>query len=35
VDEAHAVGVYGQYGDGLAGEVFVSINTAGKAMWVA
>jgi 8-amino-7-oxononanoate synthase len=35
VDEAHAVGVYGEHGGGLAGEVFVSINTAGKAMGVA
>jgi 8-amino-7-oxononanoate synthase len=35
VDEAHAVGVYGATGRGLAGEVFVSINTAGKAMGVA
>ena len=35
VDEAHAVGVYGEGGRGLAGEVFVSINTAGKAMGVS
>ncbi len=34
VDEAHAVGVYGEHGEGLAGEVFLSINTAGKAMGV-
>ncbi len=34
VDEAHAVGVYGERGQGLAGEVFLSINTAGKAMGV-
>lgn len=35
VDEAHAIGVYGERGRGLAGEVFVSINTAGKAMGVS
>jgi len=35
VDEAHAVGVYGECGRGLAGDVFVSINTAGKAMGVS
>jgi len=35
VDEAHAVGVYGDHGQGLAGEVFLSINTAGKAMGVS
>ena len=35
VDEAHAVGVYGECGRGLAGEVFVSINTAGKALGVS
>jgi 8-amino-7-oxononanoate synthase len=35
VDEAHAVGVYGEGGRGLAGDVFVSINTAGKALGVS
>jgi 8-amino-7-oxononanoate synthase len=40
VDEAHAVGVYGATGSGLidgqmSGEVFVSINTAGKALGVS
>ena len=41
VDEAHAVGVYGERGSGLieargiADDVFVSINTAGKALGVA
>ncbi len=35
VDEAHAVGVYGAHGQGSAGEVFLSINTAGKAMGVS
>ena len=35
VDEAHAIGVYGAQGRGLAGDVFASINTAGKAMGVS
>lgn len=41
VDEAHAVGIYGERGSGLIEEmgvdarVFVSINTAGKALGVA
>src|SRR5262249_30835752 len=41
VDEAHAVGIYGDRGSGLIEEtevgesVFVSINTAGKALGVA
>ncbi|MEP7353365.1 MAG: 8-amino-7-oxononanoate synthase [Acidobacteriota bacterium] len=41
VDEAHAVGIYGQRGSGLIEElgigkdVFLSINTAGKALGVA
>lgn len=41
VDEAHAVGIYGAHGSGLIEEcgidrdVFVSINTAGKALGVA
>ena len=40
VDEAHAVGIYGARGSGLMeatgvdGDVFLSINTAGKAMGV-
>lgn len=41
IDEAHAVGIYGQNGSGLIEEtgidddVFVSINTAGKALGVS
>ncbi len=41
VDEAHAVGIYGERGSGLieargiTNDVFVSINTAGKALGVA
>src|SRR5207244_7830305 len=41
VDEAHAVGVYGEHGSGLIEavgvlkDVFVSINTAGKALGVS
>jgi 8-amino-7-oxononanoate synthase len=36
VDEAHAVGIYGETGAGLArGDEFLSINTAGKALGVA
>ena len=35
VDEAHAVGIYGDGGRGLGGDAFVSINTAGKALGVA
>src|SRR6202030_2346541 len=41
VDEAHAVGLYGKRGSGLieargvADDVFVSINTAGKALGVS
>jgi 8-amino-7-oxononanoate synthase len=41
VDEAHAVGIYGVLGNGLInkygieGEVFLSMNTAGKALGVA
>jgi 8-amino-7-oxononanoate synthase len=41
VDEAHAVGIYAATGSGLieergiAGDVFLSINTAGKAMGVS
>jgi 8-amino-7-oxononanoate synthase len=41
VDEAHAVGIYGEKGSGLieasgtGGDVFLSINTAGKALGVS
>jgi 8-amino-7-oxononanoate synthase len=41
VDEAHSVGIYGENGSGLieahriAEDVFISINTAGKALGVA
>jgi 7-keto-8-aminopelargonate synthetase-like enzyme len=35
VDEAHGVGIYGVRGQGLGDDVFVSINTAGKALGVA
>ncbi len=41
VDEAHAVGIYGETGSGLieargiGDDVFVSVNTAGKALGVA
>jgi 8-amino-7-oxononanoate synthase len=40
VDEAHAVGIYGEHGSGLieahgvSRDVFVSVNTAGKALGV-
>jgi 8-amino-7-oxononanoate synthase len=34
-DEAHAVGIYGERGQGLGDDVFVSVNTAGKALGVA
>jgi 8-amino-7-oxononanoate synthase len=36
VDEAHAVGIFGETGSGLVDhEVFLTINTAGKALGVA
>jgi 8-amino-7-oxononanoate synthase len=35
VDEAHAVGIYGERGQGLGEDVFVSVNTAGKSLGVA
>jgi len=38
VDEAHAIGIYGENGSGLISpedEVFLSINTAGKALGVS
>lgn len=35
VDEAHAVGVFGERGAGLAGDVFLSVNPMGKAFGVS
>lgn len=35
VDEAHAVGIYGERGQGLGDGAFVSVDTAGKALGVA
>jgi 8-amino-7-oxononanoate synthase len=35
VDEAHAVGIYGERGQGLGQDVLLSINTAGKALGVS